>query len=81
MAQAESPADAQQPLRTSALFLLGAVSVRLIGTARTFVAQYLDVRVPVESASWRRSAFSTRMVAGPRKSGAALRTDPRPGTK
>jgi cytochrome c oxidase subunit I+III len=48
-APADPPAEDQEPMRTSALFLLGAVSVLLIGMARTLAVQYLPVQLPGES--------------------------------
>ena len=42
--------EADEPLRTSSLFLLGAVAILLIGASRPFVAQFLSVRLPLESA-------------------------------
>lgn len=49
MSQPEHAA-AQEPLRSSARFLLGSIAVLLIGAARTFVSQFLLVQVPPESA-------------------------------
>ena len=47
--QTDNPTDDQSALRTSALFLLAAVSVLIIGSARPFVAIVLPVGVPSES--------------------------------
>jgi hypothetical protein len=49
LAHAEHQIDDEPTLRTSALFLLAAVTVLLIGSARPFVALVLPVRVPDES--------------------------------
>lgn len=48
-AYAEDQTDDQPRIRTSALFLLGAVLILVIGSARPFVALMLPVRVPDES--------------------------------